>query len=403
MMRFGVATALCLAATAPAQVVLRGGELVEAPVEEVSLEGVKVGGESPMVLGWDRVRAVRGERADEAEKFMEIADAAWRARIRLARGDAALARPMFERLFERCEGETGPTALVVAEGLLECRLRRGARVGAVAPWLEALRLRRAGVASKSASSLEGALDEETGLSPALAPIFLGGPAVGAFADAQLGALESDDDVVRALAALYQRAASISAGDGEQARNGEQGGAALRAVRREALEGNDSDSTGRRPAPPEDRATEEHPGVALVSLMVEAQSSESSRRQAARDALIEAIEHEPGGWKEAWRRAAVGLSLLSEENDDAQRRGMVHLLHLPARFAESMPFLSDLARAVVIAELERRGDRQIADSLRSELRRDDLLERARTWLARRRAIKKDETATSTPPEADNKEA
>ena len=124
---------LSLAPGAAAQVALRGGDTINDPVVSVTIEGVQIGGASPRLIGWDRVRQVEGEHADAAQAFAELSDVAWRARTRLERGDVTLAQPLFEELFETYDGVDGPTALIVAQGLLQCRLATLAQPAAVAP------------------------------------------------------------------------------------------------------------------------------------------------------------------------------------------------------------------------------------------------------------------------------
>src|SRR6185436_14279511 len=79
---------------------------------------------------------VQGESAKKAAEFEALSTKAWRARTRAERGDWAAAEPLFEELFPLIEGKDGPTAAMVAEGLVRCRLRRGAQGAALWPWLE---------------------------------------------------------------------------------------------------------------------------------------------------------------------------------------------------------------------------------------------------------------------------
>src|SRR5207248_1943375 len=104
-------------------------------------------------IGWDRVQRVEGEHAAEADGLAELADRTWRARSRIERGDFASAEPLFEQLFASMTGHDGPTAAIASEGLLRCRLARGAQAGAVWPWLEWLSvIERSGGLSAPASA-----------------------------------------------------------------------------------------------------------------------------------------------------------------------------------------------------------------------------------------------------------
>ena len=63
---------------------------------------------------------------------------------------------------------------------------------------------------------------------------------------------------------------------------------------------------------------------------------------------------------------LGRSLLQETGIGRRQRGMVGLLHLPARFGLDQPYLAGLALAHVAAALEESGDAEAASSLRLEL-------------------------------------
>ena len=172
--------ALCLLAAAPAwsqvTVELRGGapdRVVTAAVElDRGLEVRVVQSGKPEVrevLPWDEVRGVidASGRASASE-FMAVAEDLWRARIRVARNDAALARPLLARHWDRLRGEDGPTAQLVAEGLLRAALEEGDLVAAAGPWIESLRLGMDGTPTRF-PALPPMLDDSTGLLPGLAP------------------------------------------------------------------------------------------------------------------------------------------------------------------------------------------------------------------------------------------
>ena len=105
------------------------------------------------LVGWDRVREVTGPLAGEAAKFAATADKAWRARVRLERGDWVAAEPLFEELFTTYRDRTGPTALMAAGGLLRCRLARGGQTAAVEPWVAWVRAQGAALAQPGAEPL----------------------------------------------------------------------------------------------------------------------------------------------------------------------------------------------------------------------------------------------------------
>lgn len=309
-----------------AQVVLRGGgEVVDAPIVRVSRQGVEVGGDEPRVIGWDAVREVRGEHAEAASAFMGTAERAWRARLRLARGDVALAAPMFDLLFREFRDEAGPTALLVAEGALRCRLEAGDEAGAIEAWLAALRNRRAGWKLAGDPPLRPMLDEATGLAPALVPRAISDAARPATA-IDAGAHESRDAAIGTLAGLYRTAPGDAAPP---------------------------------PAPGEDS------GVLFVRRIVEARAADGAARAAARAKLIEETRAAEGTWREAWARAAVGLSLLDEPEREQHELGVIELLHVPARFSASLPRLAATCLRASAAELDKSGDAAAAAKLREE--------------------------------------
>jgi hypothetical protein len=54
------------------------------------------------LVPWDRVRDVQSSSSHpRLDERLAMADELWRARSRLERGDAALAEPLFERLFDQ--------------------------------------------------------------------------------------------------------------------------------------------------------------------------------------------------------------------------------------------------------------------------------------------------------------
>lgn len=331
-----------------AQVDLRGGEPApDGVVVTVSAGGVGIGPPDPdtglaqdatVVVGWDRVRRVRGDHAIEAAAYAEIADRAWRARTRLERGDAPAAEPLFEQLFDVYRGLTGPTSAVVAEGLLRCRLRRGAQVSSVDPWLSLLGARSGQAVATlhedwaGEASLGPILDESTELAPALPPIWLSGPAVTTYASAPA---KEGTGKAAVLDALYRHAARFESG----------------------LETS---------LPEVDPAWLDDPGVSLVLNVVRAQTGEADVRAEARAWLVDEIERYPGTWVEAWCRVALGRSLLREPSERDRRLGVVQLLHLPARFSVNQPYLVGVALAESAVALARLGNRAGADLLYEEL-------------------------------------
>jgi len=329
------------------QVVMRGGE--PAPPGEVagvSLEGVLVasGPDDRVLIGWDRVSRVEGEWADEAAAFSDVSDRAWRARSRLIRGDMPAAEPLFEELFPRYEGRIGPTAALVAEGLLRCRLRRGAVASAVPAWLATLNA----VAGRDdqprplhadwsrLAGLAPSIDPQTGLCPALPPIWLDWPAVQAFAGAsapQVGgdAAPAAAEKVEMLRSLYAHAARFECG-----------------------------TAGAFEFP-----QSEDQGVRLVVDIVQARTGDAAARAEAKSRLQARLAEPAPGWVQAWCRCAIGRSLVREPDERQRRLGVIELLWLPATHDRGHPYLTGLALAEAAATLDELGDAGGAAVLRRE--------------------------------------
>jgi hypothetical protein len=306
-----------------------------------------------LAIGWDRILRIDGEFAEAAAPFRTTAENAWRARTRLERADALAAEPLFEQLFtdmKAASALTGATGAVVAEGLLRCRLRRGAHMAAIEPWLTLLQS-RTGIPALGAdwalqAGLPPVVDEATGLAPALPPMWLPWPAVEGFArSASIDSTPREGPITaraEAMAALYLHAARFELGLPTM----------LPIVR-------SPDS-----------------GVQFALAIVQARSGDSEQRQRARQRLEERLRPPPPTptanapdtpiWIEAWCRAAIGRSLLMESSPDLKRQGVLELLHLPARYATSHPYLSGLALAEASAALRALGDPVSADILTREL-------------------------------------
>src|SRR5690606_5570963 len=87
------------------------------------------------------------------------------------------------------------------------------------------------------------------------------------------------------------------------------------------------------------AASAHPGVVLVREVVMARIGDAAQRQSARDALLARLTQNPAPWIQVWCHAAVGRSLLREADDVVRRRGVLHLLHIPASYGAEHPYLA----------------------------------------------------------------
>lgn len=279
---------------------LRGGA---APVnaEKVDFErgGLRVtlAGVQTTVIAWDQVRSVTGRPLSDAERSMlAVAEDLWRARSRVQRGDLSLATGLLERHFADFRGTTSETALIVAEGLLRCRLTRDP-MQAIVPAIEVARLRRAKVTTDRYLALPVVLDETTLLCPALAPTWpkdATSEAVAVELDAMLGgATAMFDPETRRVGEIYVALLRR---------------APLAATRRE--EG----------------------GVGLLAAMMELDrlgpSDTPENKTRVRTAVLAAAKG-LGPWAGGWARYAVGRSLTEEGDRTVRMEGVLSLLEIPA--------------------------------------------------------------------------
>ena len=353
-------TAVCVWASAPVALgqglQLRGGEPAPAgQVIGVDAAGVHLGpapvdGKSAaetVVVSWDRVAAVQGNT--NANTYATVAEEAWRARTRMERSDFISAEPLLERLYDQYKGQKGATGAVIAEGLLRCRLRRGAHVLAIEPWLSMLRAESSPhtpvlhEAWAAEAGLPTVIDSSTGLIPALPPIWLSWPAVDSFAkgrdptppvSAKATAADARADI---LSQIYYQAARFEAG---------------------------------LPASLPELATND-PGVAIAWQVVQARIGDPEQREAVRRLLRDRLRPPPALgpvplWLEAWIHAALGRSLVREEATEQRQEGVIELLNLPARFSRTHPYLCGIALAESSATLRSLGDQDGADLLAREL-------------------------------------
>lgn len=357
----GVAAPLALSAAA--QVTLRGREQPEAgEVRAVDAQGVTLwtgpAERDSSVISWDRVASVNDPKA---AAFAEVSRELWRARTRLARGDVVSAEPILERQFVLYASGRGPTSAMIAEGLLRARLARGATAAAVTPWLVFLACGAEPRITRDERHAPGGyletpalpIDEETGLIPALPPIWLRGQASAAFARSALQGIsgsapetaagtprdeerEAADQKSAALGALYQAAAAF-----------------------------ENDIGASMPDIPASLRTDKT--VRLVTLIVAARITEDPVRTAARKELERELTLAAAKpWLEAWLRVAIARSLARDASREARLLAVGQLAHLPARLADGSAFLTGLALADMAIEMNEMGDTAAALTLRDEL-------------------------------------
>lgn len=338
------------------QVTLRDGTRPASTVEAVSIEGVKFGG---AMVGLDRVRSVEGEFAQSWGALAAAADDAWRVRQRFERGDLAGAEVIAEPLFTQLAGKRGPTVAMVAEVLTRVRVKRSSQTGALEAWLSwydcgnesepltssfasDLASRRAVLADRWPTL---SIDAASGLLSTLPPIWINVPSVQAWVRSAHEAHGSEERRSAAYEWLYRAAAKFEV-DGSPI---DVGGLELKLD-----------------------------GPKLVSEIVISRAGEANAREAARRELLKRLEGSPPAWLEAWVRVALGRSMVKESDPEVRRRGVLHLLHVPARFATDSPYLTGIALAESARAMLELGDRDGADVIRAELLRDYPLHPALDW-------------------------
>ena len=391
----GIAAAIALAATSAhgqeVSIELRpaaagsGPRQVTGVIESITAAGLTLRqGEGPgarrIVVSLDSIGEVPAVPPGTDPALERLAVKIWRAARRIERGDSQAAEPLFDEVAASVIPAGGPTGALVAEGLLACRLAREARAAAVFAWLDWARIVRSGpgIAGAPAGSIvappavtavswEGGtlayhagaspVDLTTGLCPALPPIWLPGAATDALAASPewtaivSNAPDSRPGPVSELAQLYRAAAQADAGESPQL--------------------------------PEH--TSPVGGVALVREIVAVRTSDAGSRETARAALLARIgTPDTPAWIEAWCRAGIGRSLVVEADADTRRRGVLSLLHIPARFARTQRHLAAMCLAEASVVLERNGDAASASILRSELARVFPDHPAARWAEEQRA-------------------
>lgn len=296
-----------------------------------------------VVVGWDRVLHTPASLAEAAEPFEQLSIDAWRARARIERGDLVLAEPLLLDVFDRVRtggALRGPTGLVVTEGLMRCRLARGATAAAIEPWLAWLdasivRQPRTTFANRQWAREAGlpiVVDPATELSPMLPPMWLATPSLQLVL--QLEPVEGERDKAAAMRAMYQAAARFELG--------------------QPVDG--------LPEVPREAASE------LVRDIVAARVLDASARTSARARLEAALGNAASPWLSAWIRAAIGRSLVLEDDEEQRLRGVAQLLRVHVLHRLDSPSLADVALAEAAVTLDSVGQSRVARSLAGELAR-----------------------------------
>lgn len=354
-----VSSAEAAAATAPATsdewrgLVMRSG--LEPPVGRpvsVGVEGLLVeAGEGAnarrFLVGLDRIAEPPTNLSASFERVRPVSQRAWRARVRLERGDLVAAEPILEELAKELGGARGATPELVHRGLLTCRLSRGVHTGALESYLR-WRLAAEGLGDEATSSagLEAAIDPATRLATQLPPMWIDGPATQAYARSKV---QSDDasrattGAAAALARLYDAAAKAAAGE-------------------PVTEPWDPLAPGSTVG----SAAVGDEGVSLVRDIVAARLGDDATRAKARGDLLRRRGASIPAWQHAWILTGVGQSLVRETDRELRLRGVATLLEVAARYEVACPYLTGLSMADAAITLADLGDVAAAMRLRSDL-------------------------------------
>jgi hypothetical protein len=341
--------ATCGRSWAQELVLRKGVSPVTDPISAVGADGVIVtspvaGGGTPpsTLLPWDQVASVNGRFHDSASVYAKVADAAWRGRTRLERGDLAGAEPHFETLASTYAGRQGPMAQLVCGGLLLCRVGRGANSLAVQPFLGYLHacegdpsprqiVRGGGDVADPADMVP--IDPVSRLCPALPPIWLTGPALQTSVNAEWKTFASRVSVIASLYRISQEAEYQD-----------------RSAQVASEPGTDDDS------------------VRLLWEIVASRAGDAPVRGKAREALRARLNSQtpPPSWMAAWCRCAIGRSLLKESDDESQMLGVAELLAVPAVAEHAAPYVTGVCMAEAAVAMQRAGDAKGAAAIRDRL-------------------------------------
>lgn len=337
-MTLGLVLASVLAFTEPGELYLRGREGPSpGSIVAVERDGVHVQeGDDPhgpiRVVPWHEVRKLTGPHAEDAREHIEAGEMLWRARSRLARGDQRAAEPLFERVYAKMGDRVDKPSAIAAEGLLRCRLHRGAQTTAVDPWITLLARTASHGSSETGLFPTEVMDRSSGLVPQLPPIWLPSAPLEALAEQDGHPALSADSRTARLHAWYIHSARSELGLAST-------------------------------TPPTDQADF---AMALVADIVQARAGDANERSMARNRLERRAVRGEQRWVRAWALAGLGRSLLQETEEDDQLLGIARLLQIPAEYADDHPYLTAIALAESAVAMAIMGHDRQAETLRQEL-------------------------------------
>jgi hypothetical protein len=338
-------------ALADITVILRGGvEPVKGLSAVAALRGLEVQqgtAKAAVTIPWDMVRDVEGATIPGLESELAIGQDLWRARIRVERGDEALAEPLFTKHWERYRSQDGPTTAVIAEGLLRCALAKNDLRAAVEPWSVCLRIGSNGEPSRY-PDLPGVLDDTTGLLPELSP-FLPTSMRPDLAAAFKWAMKSS--VISRVRAKEAQRTSAS----DQPYVAESAAGFLWRI----LDATERDA---KPAPAAEVSRDAAPAVRALSLIEAILSAPDARAAAKAVAEFERILPDAPAYLSAWKFAAAGThaarmarATTGDSRNRALEEAALAFLAVPASGLDKTGLVDAYALEEAVALLKESGD------------------------------------------------
>lgn len=270
----------------------------------------------PVTIPWYDVQSI--EPVDpRMASFQSVADDAWRAHSRLARGDSIGAQRIYEQLMADYFWKAGPQSADVSMGLARCNIESERPVAAVKPvlsWYVSTMYESA----DSIGELDG-FDSSYRVMVHLPPVFFGSHQIKS--SVQLP--DSYPSDLQAISAIYQLAIET-------------------AVHQKPIAEDRLDQIRRLVQQVQGRPL----GLDLMLDMLVAQSHpDADARKDAREALDRKVRSGSGTWIELWARLGVGVSLLHEDDVDTNERGAIELIHIIVRLKDTSRPIAILASQI----------------------------------------------------------
>lgn len=347
------------AARAAERIILRNLQIIEdKKVLAFNEDGVRL--EGGRVLAWDEIEKAKVDPAqqDAFDRMLAgLGDHLYRVRRRLEDGDyrsippatedGAAGKPPAEyksllteseAVYPRYRGRTSKTAYMVFQGLMWARLEAGRREEALEPYLDCYDYLRTVGPAQAALPGKRRLDFDlaTGLSPELTPVWFDAKAAKAALPGVLAAVARMKKPIPDGVRIYFATLSLAAGDGDGARK--------------ALEGLKGDvpriAQLRDLVLAQDEVQRGKPGQAVAGLQLAVATLDPANRPLAL----------------YW----LGMAEVARAGQDAERDGVLRLLHLPALYGKTHPELAAAGLYHAMKTLTGLKDADGAASLRREL-------------------------------------